>query len=118
MIYSFNINKQKEKIPFEDFFKKCTPKTFCLMFQGEHPQIISCILSFCNKNSFIKKVLKLYRYDTILTNTIVKFMANCEDKKYVKKVIKDVEHYCSERLEQYETKCRSYRKNHHFEIPL
>jgi flagellar motor switch protein FliG len=108
----------KPKLLFEDFFKKCSPKTFCLMFQNEHPQIVSCILSFCNNNNFIKKVLKLYRYDTIMTNNIVNFMAKCEGKKYVKEVIESVERYCTIRLGQYEEKCRSYRKNHNFNLPL
>jgi hypothetical protein len=111
-------NVKPELLLFEEFFSKCNPKTFCLMFKGEHPQIVSCILSFCPKNSFINKVLKLYRYDINMVNTIVSFLAKCEDKKYVEEVIKNVEHYCTIRLGQYEEKCRSYRKNHNFNLPL
>lgn len=97
---------------FKDFYSKCDVKTFCLMFENELPQTIAFCLSFCNKNSFIVKVLKNFKFNDDVTATIVTLLKNCENIGYDKEILDGIELYCNQRLEQYEKKRGTCRKNH------
>jgi flagellar motor switch protein FliG len=100
-------------IPFKSFFNRCSPKLFITLFYYEYPQTIAYVLSFCNKVSYKKKVLKLLTNEwKIETDDIKNYLANCKNV-FDTSITREMEIYCDKKIEAYFSgySLESFRKN-------
>jgi hypothetical protein len=80
------------KYPFQDIFKKLSPKDFVRLFRNEANQTKAFLLSFARKQNYIKKVLDLYRQNE-LSALVSYYFKHIEDKNQNTAFIQYMETY-------------------------
>jgi flagellar motor switch protein FliG len=102
--------------PFNHFYKKCSPENFIAIFKNEMPQTIAFILSFCSKQKYIQKVIKLLISEKVCNNgditLIINYLRHCKTD-FNPTITRNIENYCDKKINNLKNgfNCELFRKN-------
>jgi hypothetical protein len=66
-LYQIMLKRNKPITPFAKLFSRTVPADFVSLFGWDAPQTIVFMLSYCQSNRYVKKVLRLFHNDDLQT---------------------------------------------------